>query len=230
MRIQNQKIAEEASYAKKLAAAAAVELKNLANEVTKLSIENKKFEKESLASKDHAHRSSRVQTANGFSHKYSDPTLGRKSLSRSVSETTQLVSGDSKLDQEHFWNEVQERNRRETALEAELAEKNVLQDEYMKVLEQAKKREQSLENDLANMQVIVAKLKKQGTDSDTLCGTVMYSDERESDGDICLNYSKDSHEHTTEVLKEDLLDVRHKVSFITFKTECFYFFLSVVSP
>lgn len=34
LRVQNQKLAEEASYAKELASAAAVELKNLAGEVT----------------------------------------------------------------------------------------------------------------------------------------------------------------------------------------------------
>ncbi|KAE8654335.1 Kinesin-related protein 11 [Hibiscus syriacus] len=42
--VQNQKLAEEASYAKELASAAAVELKNLASEVTRLSVHNAKLE------------------------------------------------------------------------------------------------------------------------------------------------------------------------------------------
>lgn len=43
LQIQSQKLAEEASYAKELASAAAVELRNLAEEVTKLSYQNVKL-------------------------------------------------------------------------------------------------------------------------------------------------------------------------------------------
>ncbi|CAK9175743.1 unnamed protein product [Ilex paraguariensis] len=43
--VQNQKLAEEASYAKELASAAAFELKNLASEVTKLSLQSAKLQK-----------------------------------------------------------------------------------------------------------------------------------------------------------------------------------------
>ncbi|CAM8929491.1 unnamed protein product [Rhodiola kirilowii] len=73
LRVQNQKVADEASYAKQLASAAAVQLKNLANEVAKLSTENAKLKKESLASNEQVHRSSNVQNANGLNHKHSDP-------------------------------------------------------------------------------------------------------------------------------------------------------------
>ncbi|KAL0454138.1 UNVERIFIED_CONTAM: Kinesin-like protein KIN-7D, mitochondrial [Sesamum latifolium] len=51
LRVQNQKLSEEASYAKELASAAAVELKNLAGEVTKLSLQNAKLEKELQAAR-----------------------------------------------------------------------------------------------------------------------------------------------------------------------------------
>jgi len=80
LRVQNQKLAEEASYAKELAAAAAVELKNLAGEVTKLSIQNAKVEKELLAARDLAHsRSTALQTVNGVNRKFNDGTrAGRK--------------------------------------------------------------------------------------------------------------------------------------------------------
>ncbi|MBA0842708.1 hypothetical protein Goarm_002515, partial [Gossypium armourianum] len=72
--VQNQKLAEEASYAKELASAAAVELKNLAGEVTRLSVQNAKLEKELLAA-----RGSANQTINGVNRKYSDSTRpGRK--------------------------------------------------------------------------------------------------------------------------------------------------------
>ncbi|CAM8926608.1 unnamed protein product [Rhodiola kirilowii] len=73
LRVQNQKVADEASYAKQLASAAAVQLKNLANEVAKLSTENAKLKKESLASNEQVHRSSNVQNDNGLNHKHSDP-------------------------------------------------------------------------------------------------------------------------------------------------------------
>ncbi|CAN1320112.1 Kinesin-like protein KIN-7D, mitochondrial [Linum perenne] len=54
------------------------------------------------------------------------------------------------------------RKQRESALEAALAEKELIEDEYRKRSEEAKRREESLENDLANMWVLVAKLKKEG--------------------------------------------------------------------
>ena len=54
LHVQNQKLSEEASYAKELASAAAVELKNLAGEVTKLSLQNAKLEKELVAAQDQA--------------------------------------------------------------------------------------------------------------------------------------------------------------------------------
>ncbi|KAF6152823.1 hypothetical protein GIB67_004652 [Kingdonia uniflora] len=53
--IHMQKLAEEASYAKELATAAAVELRNLAEEVTKLSYENAKLTGDLAAAKKLAH-------------------------------------------------------------------------------------------------------------------------------------------------------------------------------
>ena len=48
--MQNQKLVEEASYAKELESTAAVKLKNLAGGVTKISLLNAKLEKEFTAS------------------------------------------------------------------------------------------------------------------------------------------------------------------------------------
>ncbi|XWS62732.1 hypothetical protein CRYUN_Cryun06bG0036100 [Craigia yunnanensis] len=166
--VQNQKLAEEASYAKELASAAAVELKNLAGEVTKLSVQNAKLEKELLAARELAHsRGPANQTVSGVNRKYSDSTRhGRKGRLSGRSHDLSAAAGDDfeswNLDPDDLKMELQARKQREEALEAALAEKEFIEDEYRKKVEDAKKREEALENDLANMWVLVAKLKKEG--------------------------------------------------------------------
>ncbi|PWA74637.1 Kinesin, motor domain-containing protein [Artemisia annua] len=130
--VQNQKLSEEASYAKELASAAAVELKNLAGEVTKLSQHNTKLEKEL------------VNTRPGTSVNDSYNDFGSRSL-----------------DLEDLRRELQARKQREACLEAALAEKEVIENDYKKKFDESKKKEASLENDLANMWVLVAQLKKE---------------------------------------------------------------------
>ncbi|KAF8109554.1 hypothetical protein N665_0094s0023 [Sinapis alba] len=158
LRVQNQKLAEEASYAKELASAAAVELKNLASEVTKLSLRNTKIDKELAAARDLAQTRNPMNGVNN--RKYNDgPRSGRKG---------RISSGRSSGDEFDSWNldpealkmELQARKQREAALESALAEKEFIEDEYRKKGEEAKRREEALENDLANMWVLVAKLKK----------------------------------------------------------------------
>lgn len=167
LRVQNQKLAEEASYAKELASAAAVELKNLAGEVTKISLQNAKLEKELLAARESTHsRGAAMQTVNGVNRKYSDGIkAGRKGrLSGRSTEISGVVSDDFdswNLDPDDLKMELQARKQREAALEAALAEKEFLEDEYRKKVEESKRREEALENDLANMWVLVAKLKKE---------------------------------------------------------------------
>ncbi|XP_057496851.1 kinesin-like protein KIN-7D, mitochondrial isoform X1 [Actinidia eriantha] len=168
LRVQNQKLSEEASYAKELASAAAVELKNLAGEVTKLSLQNAKLEKELLAARELAHsRGVGSQTVNGTNRKYSDSTRsGRKGrLSGRANEVSGTVYNDFDswdLDPDDLKMELQARKQREAALEAALSEKEFVEVEYRKKVEEAKKREASLENDLANMWVLVAQLKNEG--------------------------------------------------------------------
>ncbi|KAL2512334.1 Kinesin motor family protein [Abeliophyllum distichum] len=166
-RVQNQKLSEEASYAKELASAAAVELKNLAGEVTKLSLQNAKLEKEIQAARELV-RSSSMQTGNGSYRKYND---GQRPGHRGrISGRPNDVSG-ALHDDFDLWNldpndlrmELQARKQREATLEAALAEKEILEDEYRKKVEEAKKREAALENDLANMWVLVAQMKKEGS-------------------------------------------------------------------
>ncbi|XP_027354730.1 kinesin-like protein KIN-7D, mitochondrial [Abrus precatorius] len=167
LHVQNQKLSEEASYAKELASAAAVELKNLAGEVTKLSLQNAKLEKELMAARDLANtRNAVVQTVKGVSRKYNDARPGRKGRI-SIRANEPLGVG---MDEFESWNldandlkmELQARKQREAALEAALAEKEFVEEEYRKKFEEGKKKEASLENDLANMWVLVAKLKKEG--------------------------------------------------------------------
>ncbi|KAJ9561039.1 hypothetical protein OSB04_006199 [Centaurea solstitialis] len=148
--VQNQKLSEEASYAKELASAAAVELKNLAGEVTKLSLHNAKLEKELVAARE-------SRPGNGGNRKYADATKpGRNGrLSGRVND------GYNDLDSEDLRRELQARKQREASLEAALAEKEVIEDEYRKKVEESKKKEAALENDLANMWVVVAQLKKE---------------------------------------------------------------------
>lgn len=168
LRVQNQKLSEEASYAKELASAAAVELKNLAGEVTKLSLQNAKLEKELLTARELAHaRGAGSQTANGGNRKYNDSLRqGRKG--RSSGRANEILGTgyddfDSwDLNTDDLRMELQARKQREASLEAALAEKEYVEDEYRKKVEEAKKREAALENDLANMWVLVAQLKNEG--------------------------------------------------------------------
>nr|KYP64922.1 Kinesin-related protein 11 [Cajanus cajan] len=205
LRVQNQKLSEEASYAKELASAAAVELKNLAGEVTKLSLQNAKLEKELMAARDLVNsRSSVIQTVNGVNRKHSDARSGRKGR---ISSRANEISGAGQddfeswsLDADDLKMELQARKHREAALEAALAEKEFVEEEYRKKTEEAKKREEALENDLANMWVLVAKLKKEG-------GAVQESNVvKKNDGAEHINDSKSDDVESNIVPKEQLLD------------------------
>ncbi|PHU10680.1 hypothetical protein BC332_22540 [Capsicum chinense] len=166
LRVQNQKLSEEASYAKELASAAAVELKNLAGEVTKLSIQNSKLEKELLAARQAINsRSSIAQNGNVRHRKHGENLWqGRRGrVSDRESEVPGVVRdgfGTWDLDTEDLKAELLARKQREAALEAALVEKEILEDEYRKKVEEGKKREAALENDLANMWVLVAQLRR----------------------------------------------------------------------
>ncbi|WOL10066.1 kinesin-like protein KIN-7K, chloroplastic [Canna indica] len=162
---QNQKLAKEASYAKELASAAAVELKNLAEEITKLSLQNASQAKELLAAQDLAYSKTANANIRRFSESKNDNIkVGRKSRPSSKSG----VVGSTVFEEVENWNldlddirmELQVRKHREATLEAALLEKEHVEEEYKRKLEEATKREMSLENDLAGMWVLVAKLKK----------------------------------------------------------------------
>ncbi|XP_071733676.1 kinesin-like protein KIN-7D, mitochondrial [Rutidosis leptorrhynchoides] len=152
--VQNQKLSEEASYAKELASAAAVELKNLAGEVTKLSLDNSKLEKELIGACELANLKS-------GSRKYDSIKPARKNRSSSRVKDAYDEFDSWSLDLEDLRMELQARKQREARLESALSEKELVEEEYRKKVEEAKKKEASLENDLANMWVLVAQLKKE---------------------------------------------------------------------
>lgn len=200
--MQNQKLSEEASYAKELASAAAVELKNLAGEVTKLSLQNVKLEKELLGARDLMNsRGSSLQAGNGGNRRVSDGVRpGRRGrLSGRSNEVSGMVNDDFdswNLDLDDLKMELQARKQREATLEAALAEKEFVEDEYRKKVEEAKKREAALENDLANMWVLVAQLKKEG-------GAESNTTEKQKDEiDHVSNPRTDDGESNNSVLKE----------------------------
>nr|XP_043620505.1 kinesin-like protein KIN-7D, mitochondrial [Erigeron canadensis] len=148
--VQNQKLSEEASYAKELASAAAVELKNLAGEVTKLSLQNAKLDKELLAARELVNH----RPGNGGNR----TKPGRNGR---ISGRVNDEADSWNIDLEDLRRDLQARKQREASLEAALAEKEVIEDEYRKKAEESKKKEAALENDLANMWVLVAQLKRE---------------------------------------------------------------------
>ncbi|KAH0713929.1 hypothetical protein KY289_009888 [Solanum tuberosum] len=229
LHVQNQKLSEEASYAKELASAAAVELKNLAAEVTKLSLQNAKLEKELLAAREMSScRSSNAQAGNVSSRKHGENLRpGRRGrVSGRVSEVSGVIHDDFDtwdLDPEDLKMELQARKQREAVLEAALVDKEIVEDEYRKKVEEGKKREASLENDLANMWVLVAQLKKENSARQDLKlaadwqlggeGNMMNPEINVGDNKVISDVSQDG-VHTNaaaEILKEEPLVARLKL-------------------
>nr|XP_009788277.1 PREDICTED: kinesin-like protein KIF3A isoform X7 [Nicotiana sylvestris] len=230
LRVQNQKLSEEASYAKELASAAAVELKSLAGEVTKLSIQNTKLEKELLAARQIFNsRNSIAQTGSARCGKHGESLWqGRRGrVSGREIEIAGVVRdgfGPWNLDPEDLKMELQARKQCEAALEAALVEKEILEDEYKKKVEEGKKREAALENDLANMWVLVAQLrKKNGAMQDLKTVAEKQNVRGDNRNDPKVNDSEYSDpilddgrtmDHATavaEILKEDILVARLKI-------------------
>ncbi|XP_043691550.1 kinesin-like protein KIN-7K, chloroplastic [Telopea speciosissima] len=149
LEVRNQKLAEESSYAKGLASAAAVELKALSEEVAKLLNHNERLAAELAVLQN----SPSQRRASG-----SGRNIKRDGLSR-------------RYDQGGFPADVKRElavsRERELSYEAALMEKDQREAELQKKVEESKQREAYLENELANMWVLVAKLKKShGVDKD----------------------------------------------------------------
>ncbi|KAL5993167.1 hypothetical protein ACLOJK_014090 [Asimina triloba] len=157
LEIHSQKLAEEASYAKELAAAAAVELRNLAEEVTKLSYQNAKL------TSDLAKKESVIGRTNSL-HRH---TLcdGKHDEANSSRPDAYMRKSDDAVLIEQLQKELISRGDKEASLKAELSEKDQREAELQKQIEEAKLHEQDLENELANMWVLVAKMRKAGNAS-----------------------------------------------------------------
>lgn len=146
---QNQKLAEESSYAKGLASAAAVELKALSEEVAKLMNQNERLSAELAASKN-------------------SPTQRRTSgMVRNGRRESHIKRNDQVGSVLEIKKELAMSRERELSYEAALSEKDQREADLQRKVEESKQREAYLENELANMWVLVAKLKKsQGAETE----------------------------------------------------------------
>ncbi|KAL9331708.1 hypothetical protein ACSQ67_001318 [Phaseolus vulgaris] len=151
LEFRNQKLAEESSYAKGLASAAAVELKALSEEVAKLMNQNERLAAELGASKNSTterRTSGTVQNGRRESH-------------------VRVRRNDQGGSNTNIKRELALSKERELSYEAALLEKDHKEAELQRKIEESKQKEAYLENELANMWVLVAKLKKsQGTETD----------------------------------------------------------------
>lgn len=151
LELRNQKLAEESSYAKGLASAAAVELKALSEEVAKLMNQNERLSAELAAPKN-----SPAQLRNSGT--------GTVRNARRESHVRRNDQGGSNSD---IKRELALSKERELSYESALLDWDHREAELQRKIEESKQRETYLENELANMWVLVAKLKKsQGADTD----------------------------------------------------------------
>lgn len=132
-----------------MAAAAAVELKNLAEEVTKLSYQNAKLTSDLAAAKELV--LPRYTTLDG-----------KQDHSNSVRPDACLRNSENGVSIDKLQKELLARCQREASLEAALSEKDQREVELQKRMEVAKRHEEDLENELSNMWVLVAKMRKTG--------------------------------------------------------------------
>ncbi|MBA0857578.1 hypothetical protein Goshw_014201, partial [Gossypium schwendimanii] len=141
LELQNHKLAEESSYAKGLASAAAVELKELSEEVAKLMNHNERLMAELAAAKN-------------------PPPQRRTSTLRNGRRESLTKQHDQVGSSSYLKRQVAMSKERELSYEAALLEKDQREAELQRKVEESKQREAYLENELANMWVLVAKLKK----------------------------------------------------------------------
>ncbi|KAG7576909.1 P-loop containing nucleoside triphosphate hydrolase [Arabidopsis thaliana x Arabidopsis arenosa] len=153
LELRNRKLAEESSYAKGLASAAAVELKALSEEVAKLMYQNERLAAELATQKSPVAQRNKTGTTTNVRNN------GRR---ESLAKRQEHDSPSMELKRE-----VRLSKERELSYEAALVEKDQREAELERILEETKQREAYLENELANMWVLVSKLRRsQGADSE----------------------------------------------------------------
>ncbi|KAF3589075.1 hypothetical protein F2Q69_00031867 [Brassica cretica] len=147
---RNRKLAEESSYAKGLASAAAVELKALSEEVAKLMNHN-----ERLASELATLKSSVPQRGNkpGTTTATNVRNNGRRESLTKRQQEQESSSMELKR-------ELRMSKERERSYEAALVDRDQREAELERIVEESKQREAYLENELASMWVLVSKLRR----------------------------------------------------------------------
>ncbi|XP_061341956.1 kinesin-like protein KIN-7C, mitochondrial [Gastrolobium bilobum] len=153
LEIQSQKLAEEASYAKELASAAAVELRNLAEEVTTLTYENAELTGDVAAAKEACCKSNFCQ-------------ISSYDCKQNINNKFQRDVQSNKLGNEVLIEELQKdlnaRFQREAALEAALSVKDEIEGGLRRTLDEIKHQKQDLEHELTSMRMLVAKMRMSG--------------------------------------------------------------------
>lgn len=148
---RNRKLADDSSYAKGLASAAAVELTSLSEEVAKLMNQNERLTAELTSQK---HSPTQRKTTTG-------PT---KNGQRNNTHTKPKEQSPTQLELKR---ELALLKEREMSYEALLSQKEKKEIELQQRVEESRQRELDLENELANMWVMVAKLKRsQGVETE----------------------------------------------------------------
>ncbi|KAH7298031.1 hypothetical protein KP509_25G024300 [Ceratopteris richardii] len=193
LRTQTDKLLEEASYAKDLASAAAVELRNLAEEVRKLSLKNSDLESKLSFLQNEA------------------STRRHYDMFRSESSTEENCDGDIydieswHLEPADLMREIYARRSRERCLQAALAEKEEIESKLLQKLEEGRRREANLENDLAGIYAQLDIIRKEKGSIERLTGNPSSSENG------WILYENDGQEIESSLLngnfKEDRFDV-----------------------
>ncbi|XP_047319143.1 kinesin-like protein KIN-7K, chloroplastic isoform X2 [Impatiens glandulifera] len=152
LELRNQKLAEESSYAKGLASAAAVELKALSEEVAKLMTRNENLTAQFATTQKSSSPSQQQQQRK--------PISTPRNIRRIDNNNSHVKRKEPAVLPAEVKRELAMNRERELSYEAALAEKEQREGELHRKIEESKQKEANLENELANMWVLVAKLKK----------------------------------------------------------------------
>ncbi|CAH1452344.1 unnamed protein product [Lactuca virosa] len=154
---RNKKLAEDSSYAKGLASAAAVELKALSEEVAKLMNHNEKLSAELASHKNSPLQRSRPMGSTKNGHGRKDHITNNFRQKEVHNNNNNNNNNNTQVELKR---ELALSRERELNYEAVLSEKDERELELQRTVEESKQREAYLENELANMWILVAKLKK----------------------------------------------------------------------
>ncbi|CAM6110678.1 unnamed protein product [Calypogeia fissa] len=160
---EGQQLADEAAFARELASRAVVELKNLADEVTKLSYQNAQLSNDLSTAQELA-----FATAAKLPPKLKH-TVSKQCQTDELSTTNGLIDDmsirKSLPNKNPYLNDVGQElkvtQEIQDSLKVALMEKEQKEADLLKQVEESKRRETDLENDLAGMWVLVAQLRKE---------------------------------------------------------------------